>query len=155
MDHDEIKSQLNRLAFKKSNAFCYGCYRTAPTGICEICRSDDLMREVPGVGVEYGTDWIVTHLLEDALTPVNVHEAFEQYIQDAFPEPVKVGWREFDVAYAIKELDPVSWRCALVDWESNEEGEGNIFSIDGGSTYYWTHEVETYIDENDLDPDNA
>ena len=58
MSHnDEIQEQLSQLAMNHSRPFCYTCYRTAPTGRCVTCGSDDLMREVPGVGVEYGGQW--------------------------------------------------------------------------------------------------
>ncbi len=85
----------------------------------------------------------------------NVEEAFERSIVDCYPETTKIGWLEYDTVTAIKELDPISWDCARSDWESNEESEGQIFSTDGGSTYYWTHEVETYLDENESEEDCA
>lgn len=31
---------------------------------CPKCGSDDLMREVEGVGVEWGYDWIIDHIVE-------------------------------------------------------------------------------------------
>lgn len=52
--NSEIKTELEKIAYQKSNPFCYHCYSSAPTGRCTTCLSDDLMREVKGVGVEYG-----------------------------------------------------------------------------------------------------
>jgi hypothetical protein len=49
---------------------------------------------------------------------------------------------EFDTVTLMKEQDPVSLRCALSEYESNEESEGNIISLDNGSTYHWSQEVE-------------
>lgn len=68
----EIKEKLTELAFKKSQSFCYQCYTVAPTGTCVTCGSDDLMRHVEGVGVEYGTDWVIEHILSTELKTVDL-----------------------------------------------------------------------------------
>ena len=39
-----ILKKLEALAFQETTAFCYGCYKKAPTGRCETCGTDDLMR---------------------------------------------------------------------------------------------------------------
>jgi len=51
---DEIQEKLTELAYKRTTPFCYGCYVKAPKGVCPHCHSDDLMRHLEGVGVEYG-----------------------------------------------------------------------------------------------------
>jgi hypothetical protein len=67
----ELKTKLEKLAYQITQPFCYHCYKTAPTGVCESCHSDDLMRELSGDGVEYGTDWRcavsdhTSHLIDD------------------------------------------------------------------------------------------
>ena len=53
----EIQQKLETLAFNRTTPFCYGCYIQAPKGICPECHSDDLMRHLDGVGVEWGTSW--------------------------------------------------------------------------------------------------
>lgn len=35
---------------------------------------------------------------------------------------------------AMKDLDPVAWRCAESEWESQEEDEGTTISFDHGTT---------------------
>jgi hypothetical protein len=45
----------------------------------------------------------------------------------------------------LKELDPVAWRCAQSEWESQEESEEIMLSFDEGSTYYRTSEIEDLI----------
>ena len=45
-------------------------------------------------------------------------------------------------------MDPVGWRCAQVDWESQEESEGNIVSFDGGKTYYRRNDLEDFIESS-------
>jgi hypothetical protein len=151
----ELQKRLEKLAYKKTIAFCYGCYVQAPLGKCARCGSDDLMRELADEGVEYGVDWVIRSLLSSELTSVNVEEAFEQSMVDCYPETTKIGWLEYDTVSTLKELDPVSWRCAQSDWESSEESDGQIVSFDGGVTYYWTQEVESYLDENESDEDCA
>lgn len=47
----------------------------------------------------------------------------------------------------MKENDPVGWRCALSDYESEEESEGNIISFDGGSPYFSIQSLEDFIEK--------
>ena len=141
----EIQKKLEQQALKRSVAFCYQCYRQAPTGRCVTCGSDDLMREMAGVGCEYGASWIVEEILRAELTSVNTRAAFEESVSQCYPETTKIGWLELDTVSVLKEMDPVSWRCALAEWESQEADEGNIVSFDNGSTYYWRHEIEELL----------
>ena len=45
----------------------------------------------------------------------------------------------------------VSWSLAVSGWESNEEMEGTIVSFDGECTYYWTCDIEKYLDEQEIE----
>ncbi|MBK9321672.1 MAG: hypothetical protein IPM97_01730 [Bdellovibrionaceae bacterium] len=144
--NSEIYKKLTEIAFKKSKPFCYHCYEVAPTGTCSKCHSDDLMRLVDGVGCEYSTEWVVKHILETALEPVDLEEAFEQSVRECYPETTIVGWCEFDTVTILKEQDPVSWQCALADYESAVSEEGNVISFDNGSNYYWAHDVDQFIE---------
>lgn len=143
--NSEIKTQLEQLAFKRSKPFCYSCYEEALTGSCQYCGSDDLMRLMPEVGCEYGTEWIIEQILKTELTAVNLEESFEQSIRDCYRETTKVAWCEFDTITLLKEQDPTSWSCALSEYESNEESEGNIISFDNGLSYYHLSDVEELI----------
>jgi hypothetical protein len=152
----EIEQRFQNLAYRKSTPFCLGCYVDAPSGICPTCHSDDLGRKSAGEGdVDWHCDFIIEELLRDNLTPVNIEESFAQTVADSYPETTKIGWLEYDTVTALRELDPVSWRCAQSEWESFEESEGTIISFDGGSSYYWTHEVEAYLDENESEEQSA
>ncbi len=111
--NEEINVRLDQLAFHRSIAFCYGCYVEAPTGRCHQCGSDDLMRSIRGIGCEYGTSWIIEHILEAELTAANLEEAFEQMVRDCYPENTKVAWAEFDTVTLMKEQDPISWRSDI------------------------------------------
>jgi len=141
----EIQSQLESFAFKRSKPFCYSCYKEAPNGRCFSCGSDDLMRLVPGVGCEWGVDWVITHIVESELKSVNTEEAFEESVRSCYPEDVQVGWMKLDTVSVMKEMDPVSWSIARSEWESQEEEEGNLISFDNGSTYYQRDDVESLV----------
>ena len=143
--NSELKEKLTKLAFNRSLPFCYSCYHECPSGRCESCGSDDLMRFVQGVGCEWGTDWVIKHILETELDPVDLEELFEDMVRECYPETTKVGWMEFDTVTLMKENDPTSWSCALSEHESNDEAEGLIVSFDGGATYYSTSEIEDLI----------
>lgn len=147
--NSELKEKLTQLAFNRSIPFCYSCYHECPSGCCQTCGSDDLMRLLPEVGCEYGTEWVVRHILETELTPVDLEEAFEDSLRDCYPETTKVGWMEFDTVTLMKENDPIAWRCALAEFESNEESEGNFVSFDGASTYYTVQSIESFIEEEE------
>jgi hypothetical protein len=142
----EIQQKLEQLAYKRTTPFCYGCYIKAPTGVCPKCQSDDLMRELAGVGVEYGLDWIIKHILETELTPVNTEEAFEESVRQCYPEIVQVGWMNLDTVDIMKSQDPISWRIAQTEWESQEEEAEQIISLDNGSSYYRVHDIETLLE---------
>ena len=144
----EINEQLRLLALKRTIPFCYSCYHEAPSGTCKSCGSDDLMRLLPGNGVEYGTDWIVQAILAEELTPVDLDEEFEESIRQCYPETISVGWMTLDAVSVMKDQDPVSWSCAQSEWESQEADEGNIVTFDGGSNYYWKHELENLLEQS-------
>lgn len=110
---------------------------------------NDLMRLVPGVGCEWGIEWVVQHILETELEPVDLGELFEESVRQIYPETTKVGWMEFDTVTLMKENDPVGWRCALADYESEEASEGTILSFDNGKTFYHSNEIIELVEGSD------
>jgi len=144
---NELMEGLKKIAFKKSKPFCYSCYKLAPTGRCEVCGSDDLMAHLDGVGVEYGHDWIVKHIIETELSPVDTEEAFEEYVEACYPEQfLQIGWLNLDIVTVLKEMDPVSWDLGKSEFLDTEESEGNYISFDNGSTYYLTSDVQELVE---------
>lgn len=143
---NEIKKQIEELAYKRSIAFCYSDYFECPNGRCSKCGSDDLMRLVPGVGCEWGIDWVVQHILETELEPVDLELAFEESIRQIYSETTKVGWMEFDTVRLMKENDPVGWRCALAEYESQEDSEGNFISFNNNGFYYSLSDIENLLE---------
>ena len=146
MEH--IVEALTQIAMSKAIPFCYSCYTRAPSGRCAKCLSDDLMFELPQVGVEFGTDWLRREILREHLTPADTLEAFEQSVTECYPETFKIGWIEYDTASALKELDPVSWNIAHSEWLDSEIADGNLITFDNGSIYYWLTDVERFIQDS-------
>lgn len=145
----EIHQRLEQLAFKRTNSFCYSCYQIVPGSNCPSCGTDDFMRELFGVGVEYGTDWVICHILAEELDEVNIDDAFEQFILEVYPEEITVGWMKFDAASMMKEMDSVSWDLAKQEWLDQEIDE-TIIPVDNGSIHYWINDIENLLDKEGL-----
>ena len=143
---DELKNSLKQIALNSSVPFCYHCYVEAPLGVCPQCHSDDLMLLIRGVGLDYGWHWVIEHLISENLTPVDTEETFEQSIRGCYDETVKIGWIEYDVVGAIKELDPISWEMALSEWIDEQASEGLLVSFDSGATHVWLHDLESFVE---------
>jgi len=97
------------------------------------------------VDCEYGVDWVISEILRAELTTVDIEEAFEQSIRECYPEEVQVGWLNLDTVSVIKEMDPISWDCAVSEWRSQEESEGTIVSVDGSANYYRVTDIEELL----------
>lgn len=145
----EIQQRLEQLAFKRTNSFCYSCYQTVVESHCPSCGSDDFMRELEGVGVEYGTDWVIRQILSEELEPVNVDDAFEEMIRELYPEEITVGWLKLDTASVMKEMDPIAWDIAKQEWLDQEQDE-ELISFDGESTYFRIQDIEELLTDEDL-----
>ena len=105
---------------------------------------------MPGVGVEYGTDWVIRQILCEELEAVDMEAAFEEMIREVYPEEVTVGWMTLDTVSVMKEMDPTSWRIAVQEWIENEEQEGYIMVFDGGNNYYRVSDLEQLLREEGL-----
>jgi hypothetical protein len=46
-------------------------------------------------------------------------------------------------------MDPIAWELAESEWIDSELSESNLMTFDGGSNYYWSHEIERCLDESD------
>lgn len=151
----DIQSTLEKIAFNKTIPFCYQCYKEAPTGTCTFCQSDDLMRLLPDSGCEFGLDWVIRELLEENLEPVDLEEVFEQMIDDCYGETVKVGFMELATVDVMKSQDPVYWNIAKNEYIDGLVDDEQLLTFDNGNTYYWVHDVEDYINENEIDSEEA
>lgn len=142
----EIQQKLEQLAHERTTPFCYGCYIKAPKGVCPQCHSDDLMRHLDGVGVEWGNDWVIKHILQEELTSVDTDEAFEESVRQCYPEEVVVGWITVDTVEVLKSQDPTSWRIARDEYIDSLEQDEELISFDAGANYYWKHDLENLLE---------
>lgn len=142
----EIQQKLEQLAYERTTPFCYGCYIKAPKGVCPQCHNDDLMRHLEGVGVEWGNDWVIKHILQEELTVVDIDKAFEESVRQCYPEEVTIGWITVDTVEVLKSKDPTSWRIAREEYTYSLVEDEVIISFDNGSTYYWLQDLESLLE---------
>ena len=91
------------------------------------------MRLLEGVGVEYGTDWVIEEILKEHLEPVNQTESFEDMIEDCYPTETKVGWLKLSTMDILKTMDEVAWDIAKDEYISScytKKQRENTFSYD-------------------------
>ncbi len=139
----ELMDQLTKLAYARSQSFCHSCYEIVTTSHCSRCGSDDLMRHLAGVGVEYGTDWVISHIVRGECTSIDTDSEFEEFVRSSYPETVTIGWLEgVDVVTAMKSLDPTSWDLAQSEWLDSEVSEGILVTLDDGASYYRASDLE-------------
>ncbi len=144
-----ILKQLTGLAFKLSKPFCYPCYEEVKDAFCLHCGSDDNMRLLEGVGVEYGTEWVIDEILKKELKPIDEKEVFESMIEDCYQDEVQVGWLKLNTLEVLKEISPCDWDLAQDEYISSLEEDEEIMSFDDGSTYYWIYDLENLLESRD------
>ena len=144
--HPELYEQLEKIADRRTIPFCYLCYRDAPSGRCVCCGTDDLMRHLPSVGVEYCYDWVIEHLLREEVPEITDEEQEEQYMEfldSAYGDEVQIGFLTVNTGQAVKDLDPVAFRMAVSEYFSDEyyiEIDGRLHAID--DIINWADEQE-------------
>lgn len=135
---DEIKEALTERAYEKSHPFCYNDYMRVEADKggeyrCPKCGSDDLMRELEGVGVEWGTDWIVEHLVSIEGEEVDTEELYRDLLDEIY-EPIKFGDLEYSPSLVLESVDQVAFSMGCDDNADNEVQEGRLIELDG--SYY-------------------
>ena len=111
------------------------------------------MRHLEGMGVEYGTGWIVDHLLGENLEPVKYDDGYlENYIDSTEGVNATVNiplLGDVDAVEAFKRYaSDTDKRCLLADLENSDAVDGQVVSFDGEDTFYNTWEVEKFIEDN-------
>ena len=137
----EIRTKLEEMAMEETTPFCYTCYTDCPCGRCDDCGSDDLMRHLPGVGVEYGTEWVFEHLVK-SLKTVDTEEIFEDMMEGAYGETTMVGPCEVNVVDVLKE-DSIWWHEAKWEYLDGLVADDELTEIEG--EYYWTSDLEDHL----------
>lgn len=136
-----MMDRLKELAFEVTDNFCYGCYKVVKGDRCPSCGSDDFMRHLEGVGVEYGTDWVIEALVEEHCEPVDAEEDFEELLSETC-ETVRIGSLEYDPGHVLRNIDPIAFRCGVSDMLADSEQY-----IEIGGEYYRVCDIEAMIEE--------
>lgn len=144
---DALFKRLESIAYKVTMPFCYHCYTVVLTGKCAKCCSDDLMSYLPGIGVEYGVDWVILHIIHEHVAVMDMDEAFEEYMAEVYPGTTEVGYLSVDTVTAMKDLDPISWGLAKREWADELVEECEVVSFDNGLTYYRVSDIVDYLDK--------
>ena len=139
-----LHARLESAAYKVSDNFCYSCYKVVDGEFCPTCHSDDFMRHLSGVGVEYGTEWVIQHLIEQHCTAVDGENLFEEILDECYPE-VTVGCCTFSPSQVMKELDPTAFRIGAQENLDSLAEDSQLYECNGD--HYNTCDIEEMIDE--------
>ena len=150
MSIENLHNQLEKIAYDKTTPFCYSCYIEAPAGICPKCSSDDLMLSLKNYGVEYHTDWVIEALINESLTEIDQEEVFTEMLSDCYPETTTVGFLELDTVTVMKDQDPIAFSIAQSEYFDSFIQNEQVITFDNGNKYFWIHDVEQYISENEV-----
>ena len=143
-DLQVIHERLQNAAYKITENFCYGCYKVVEGQRCPECGSDDFMRHLSGVGVEYGTEWVIEHLITTRLIAVDGEEMYEELLDECYPE-IKVGCCTFSPSEVIKELDPIAFRIGVGENLDDLAQDGQLYECNG--EYYEMSDLEEMLDD--------
>lgn len=135
---EKIKEALKEKAHDLSRPFCYSDYMTVEENedgefICPKCDSDDLMREVEGVGVEWGYDWVIDHLVETEGEKVDIEELFRELLDEIY-EPIKFGELEYCPSQVLEAVDSTAFRMGCNENADSLVEDGQLVCLNGN--YY-------------------
>lgn len=135
---DSIKDKLEEMAWDASRPFCYTDYikvqaDDAGKAICPKCGSDDLMREVESVGVEWGIDWVMEHVAETEGERVDIEELYADLLDEVY-EPVRFGELTYAPSHVLKCVDEVAYNMGMHEYADQEVEEGRLIEV--GGEYY-------------------
>ena len=100
-----------------------------------------------GVGVEYGTEWVISHLLQTRLTPIGEEEKeemYEEFLDECYPE-VKVGEITYSTSQVIKKLDPLYFQMGASENLASLAQDGRLYEY--GGDYYDMSDLTEMLDE--------
>ena len=139
-----LKENLEEAAHNITDNFCYSCYKVVDDDHCPTCGSDDFMRHLEGVGVEYGIEWVIDSLIETKLEPVDGEELFEELLDECYPE-VSVGCCSWTAGYLMKEMDPIAFRCGVSEELDSLASDGQLY--EHGGDFYQIIDIEELIED--------
>ena len=134
--------------------FYYLCRIKAPTGKCDNCESDDLVRLNESTSSVYGVNWSIEDMIKEHLKPIDKEKTFENMIKDRYPEHTQIAWLKVHTIDVLKITCPCDWKVACDDYIHTLAQKEEVISFDNGSTYFWTSEIENLIEENLINEQN-
>ncbi len=145
---ETLKKNLSHYAFAHSDAFCYGCYKIVKPNhaghfVCPTCSSDDLMRHLHGVGVEYGIEWVMATLIKANCKAVDVDEFYHAWLSEIYFDDVTICGIKFDQATALKDLDPIAYELGQSDMIHSYLDDETWLEVDG--LYFVTSDVWGFL----------
>lgn len=141
---DTIKERLEAAAYKVTDNFCYGCYVVVEGDRCPHCETDDFMRHMEGVGVEYGTDWVIAELIHQHCKPINEENLYSEMLDECY-SMIEIGCLSWYPSYIVMNLDPIAFRCGVSEYIDGLVQDGEYFEYDGG--YYRLEDIEEMLDD--------
>ena len=135
---EKTKEALKEKAHDLSRPFYYSDYMTVEENEdgefrCPKCGSDDLMREVEGVGVEWGYDWVIDHLVETEGEKVDIEELYRDLLDEIY-EPIKFGELEYCPSQVLEAVDPTAFRMGCNDNADSLMEDDQLVCLNGN--YY-------------------
>ena len=139
-----IHARMESAAYKVTDNFCYSCYKVVEGDRCPNCFSDDFMRHLAGVGVEYGTEWVIEHLITQNCSAVDGEEMFEEMLDQCYSE-LSIGCCTFSPSDIMRQLDPTAFRIGVSENLDSLAEDCQLYEANG--SYYQTSDIEEMLDE--------
>ena len=139
---NDLKDKLTALAFDTTDNFCYGCYKVVEGESCPECQSDDFMRHVEGVGVEYGTEWVIDHIIQDRCESIDDEALFDEMLDECYPE-IELGCCSWSPSHVMSELDPTAYRIGVQEHIDSLVEDCQLYESDGD--YYQVFDIEEML----------
>ena len=72
-------------------------------------------------------------------------------IEDCYEETTQVGFMKLSTVQVMKDQDPICWDIAKGEYIDGLAEDEQVITFDNGSNYYWIHDLENYIEKNEID----
>ena len=64
----------------------------------------------------------------NGLTDYDLHERFDEMLDDVY-EDCPIAGLEYSTSRALKQVDPIAYRCGFHDWLDSEIQDGQIIEL--------------------------
>ncbi len=102
------------------------------------------MRHLAGVGIEYGTEWVIEHLIQQHCETVDGEELFEEMLDECYEE-VTIGNCSFSPSDVMKECDPTAFRIGVSEYLNSLAEDLQVYEVNGD--YYNVTDIEDMLDD--------